>query len=91
MNKQEIETKAAEYKELQNMIKELQDEAETIKTALVSHMESEDTDKIVAGPFTVRWAPYTTSRLDSTALKKELPEVAERYSKTSEVWKFQVA
>lgn len=42
-----------------------------------------DTESGTYGPFRVTYKEVTSTRIDTTALKKELPEVAARYSKTS--------
>jgi len=87
----EISTKAKEYKELQNFIKQLQEEADAIKTAITAEMEAENTDTVATDLFTIRWTEYQSARVDTTALKKELPDIAARYTKTTTVKRFQVA
>lgn len=87
----EISTKAKEYKELQNFIKQLQDEADTLKAAITAEMEATGTDTMTTDLFTIRWTEYQSARVDTTALKKELPDVAARYTKTSIAKRFQVA
>ena len=91
MSINEITTKAREYRELQVMIKQLEEEADAIKAAITAHMDAENTDTLQADVFTIRWTAYTSSRVDTTALKKELPDVAARYTKTTEARRFQVA
>lgn len=46
--------------------------------------------KATTGRFTVNWTPYTTSSLDTDRLKKELPDVAAIYTKTSSSRRFSV-
>jgi predicted phage-related endonuclease len=87
----EISSKAKEYKELQSFIKQLQDEADAIKASITAAMEAKGEDTIQTDLFTIRWTEYETSRLDGTALKKELPDVAARYTKTTTARRFQVA
>jgi len=85
-------TKAAkDYRELQAMIKELEAEAEAIKATLTAEMTAQGVDTLVADIFTVKFTAYTSNRIDTTALKAELPDVAARYTKTSEARRFQVA
>ncbi len=91
MSTVEITTKAREYREIQAMIKQLEDEAETLKSEITAQMEAQSTDTLQADVFTVRWTLYSSSRVDTTALKKELPDVAARYTKTTETRRFQVA
>lgn len=52
--------------------------ADKIKAALG------DTETAVAGPYKITYKTVLSTRVDTTTLKKELPEIAARYSKTSE-------
>ena len=49
-----------------------------------------DEELLTAGAYKVSWKTFTSSRLDSTALKKALPEVAAAYTKTTTVRRFSV-
>jgi Phage-related protein, predicted endonuclease len=87
----EITTKAKEYKELQNFIKQLQDEADTIKASITAEMEAQSVDTVATDLFTIRWTEYQTNRLDSTKLKAEHADLYSQYSKTTTARRFQVA
>ena len=91
MSTVEITGKAREYREIQAMIKELEDAAEALKTAITAEMDARSVDTLTADVFTIRWTAYTSQRVDTTALMKELPDVAARYTKTTEARRFQVA
>ena len=91
MTMNEITNKAKDYREIQALIKELEAEAEALKAAMIAHMEAQGADTLQADIFTIRWTAYTSNRVDTTALKKELPDVAARYTKTTEARRFQVA
>lgn len=85
----EIETKARELQELKRLREELEAEITAAEDAIKAAMG--DAEQITAGAYKVTWKPVTSSRLDTTALKKELPEIAERYLKTTTVRRFVVA
>ena len=87
----EITEKAKQYRELQTFIKQLEEEAEALKAAMIAEMEAQNTDTLQADIFTIKWTAYKSSRLDTTALKNELPEIAARYLRTTEARRFQVA
>lgn len=91
MSANEITTKARDYRELQAMIKELEAEAEALKAAIIAEMDLRGTDTLQADIFTVSYKAYTTHRIDTNAIKQELPELAARYTKTAEARRFQVA
>jgi predicted phage-related endonuclease len=90
MTQLDITKAAQDYRDIQSMIKELENEAEGIKARLTAHMDAQGADTIQAGSFTVRWTSYNSQRVDTTSLKKELPEVAARYTKVTEARRFQI-
>ena len=89
MSINEIEAKARELRQLQTLIEEAQAEAEAIKDEIKAAMG--DSESITAGEYKITWKAVTTSRLDSTALKKALPDVAERFTRTSTTRRFVIA
>ena len=89
MSTNELEMKCRELRQLQNLIEEAQAEAEAIKDAIKAAMG--DSEAIQAGEYKITWKPVTTTRLDSKALKAALPDVVERFTKTTTVRRFCVA
>ena len=89
MSINEIETKARELRQLQALIEEAQAEAEAIKDAIKAAMG--DSESIQAGEYKITWKAVTSSRIDTTALKKALPDVAERFTKETTSRRFCVA
>ena len=89
MSIKELEAKALELKELQRMQEELEAEITATQDAIKAAMG--DREEITAGVFKITWKPVTSSRLDTTAIKKELPELAERFTKTTTTRRFLVA
>ncbi len=89
MSINEIEVKCRELRQLQSSIEEAQQEAEAIKDALKAHMG--DSEELRAGEYKVTWKAVTSSRLDGKALKAALPEVAERFTRTTTTRRFCVA
>lgn len=86
MSINEIEVKCRELRQLQNLIAEAEQEAEAIKDTLKAHMG--DTEELFAGEYMVTWRPVKSSRLDTTALRKAIPEVAEKFTKTTTIRRF---
>ena len=85
----ELEAKARELRQLQALIEEAQTEAEAIKDAIKAAMG--DSEAIVAGEYRITWKPVTSTRLDASALRKALPDVADRFTKETTVRRFCVA
>lgn len=89
MSIHELEAKARELQELKRMREELDAEITSAEDAIKAHMS--DTESLTAGAFKISWKPVTSSRLDGTALKKALPEIAERFMKQTTTRRFTVA
>lgn len=89
MSINELESKCRELRQLQALIDEAQAEAEAIKDSIKASMGSQEA--VQAGEYKVTWKPVTSSRLDATALRKALPDVAERFTRTTTVRRFTVA
>lgn len=88
MSNNELLKRLTELQELRRMQDELSTEIEAIQDEIKTAMGQ--IEQITVGCFKVTWKPVTTSRIDTAALKKELPEIAERFSKTSTVKRFTV-
>ena len=89
MSINEMEAKARELRQLQALIEEAQAEAEAIKDAIKAAMG--DSESVQAGEYKITWKAVTSSRIDTTALKKALPDVAERFTKETTTRRFCVA
>lgn len=81
MSTKEMEAKVMELKELQRMQDELEAEIDSLKDAIKAAMG--DQEQITAGAFKITYKAVSSSRLDTTALKKALPEVAAQFTKTT--------
>jgi predicted phage-related endonuclease len=71
MENLQLETTAREYKELQASIKELEEQAETLKQAMIKELDRVQADRVQAGPFSIRYTLVESSRLDTKALKND--------------------
>ena len=89
MSINEMESKARELRQLQALIEEAQQEAEAIKDAIKAAMGNSET--LVAGEYKITWKSVTSARIDTSALKKALPEVAAAFTKETTVRRFCVA
>ena len=86
MSNPAMEAKVHELMELKRVKEELDSEIEQIEDEIKAVMGNEEL--LVAGAYKVSWKPVTSSRLDSTALKKALPDIAERFTKSTTTRRF---
>ena len=89
MDINEMESKARELRQLQALIEEAQQGAEAIKDAIKAAMG--DSESVVAGEYKITWKPVTSARIDTSALRKALPDVAAAFTKETTVRRFCVA
>lgn len=89
MSMNELETKCRELRQLQALIEEAQAEAEAIKDAIKAHMG--DAETVYAGEYKITWKAVTASRIDTTALKKAMPDVAQAFTRETTSRRFIVA
>lgn len=87
----EMNTKIKELRELRRMADELAAEIESITDSIKAHMDAEGVDTINGTDWKVTYKTVTTSRLDTSALKKALPEVAAAFTRETTVRRFCVA
>ena len=86
MSNPTLEPKVKELLELKRMREELDTEISSIEDQLKQAMGDEET--LIAGAFKIDWKPVITSRIDTAALKKALPEIAERFMKQTTTRRF---
>ena len=88
MSNPNLTPKITELMELKRMRDELDAEIQATEDEIKQAMG--DDDSLLAGPFKVTWKAVTSSRLDSTALKKALPEIAARFMKQTTTRRFSI-
>lgn len=77
----ELATLCREYRELQRMGEEIAAEMDALKDRIRAAMGENDT--MTAGEYKITNKAVSSSRIDSVALKKALPEIAAQFTKTT--------
>ena len=75
----EMEAKARELRQLQVLIEEAQAEAEAIRDTIKAVMG--ESEELKAGEYKVTWKAVKSARIDTSALKKALPDVAQAFTR----------
>lgn len=73
LNTNELTQKIHQIKELQRMSEEFTAELEALKDEVKQTMTEQNTDTLVIDCYKVTWKPVTSNRIDTTAIKRELP------------------
>ena len=88
MSTLEVTALCREYKELQRMQEDLSAELEAVRERIREAMQGADV--MSTGEYKITDRFVTSTRLDSSALKKALPEVAAAYTKTTTGRRFSI-
>lgn len=91
MSINEMDGKIRELRELRRMADELAAEIDTIQDAIKAEMTAAGVDTLTGSDWKATWKPITSSRIDTAALKKALPDLAQQFTKTTVVRRFYVA
>lgn len=91
MSANEMTAKIRELKELKAMAEELAQEITAIEDSIKAELTARNTDEMMIDVYKVRWTSVTSERLDTTAFKKALPDLAKQFTKTSTTRRFSIA
>ena len=91
MSTNEIAKAVKEIRELSRMKEELESEISALQDEIKGHMAAADLFELIGSDYKITWKEVTTTRLDSTALKKAIPDVAALYMKTTTARRFVIA
>lgn len=91
MSINDMDSKIKELRELRRMADELAAEMESITDSIKRHMDAEGVDTLNGTDWKVTYKAVTSSRLDTTALKKELPDLTAQFTKTTTARRFCIA
>lgn len=89
MSNHELENKVRELRQLQALIEEAQAEAETIRDTIKGIMGG--SEELRAGEYHITWKAVKSTRIDTSALKKAMPDVAQAFTRETTTRRFVVA
>lgn len=88
MSTNELSIKVNDLRELRRMADELSAEIEALQDSIKEHMTSAGVDTINGPDYKIAWKTITSARFDTAAFKKENPEIAAAYTKTTSARRF---
>ena len=91
MSINEITKKIEELKELEELIREAEQEAETIKDSIKTLMLEQGTEELAVGTHIVRWTTTLSTRFDTTTFKKKYDELYRAFTKQITSRRFTIA
>jgi len=90
MSSIELNNKIASLQEWEALQAEAAAMVESIKDEIKAHMDRIGVEELQAGTHIVRWTTTLTTRFDSTAFKKVMPDVYKAYTKQTTSRRFSI-
>lgn len=91
MSTMEMVNKISEIKELEQMVKEINAEIESIKDTLKTEMDRLGVEEYKTDLFTVRYKEIASTRFDSTAFKKAHADLYGEFQKVTTSKRFTIS
>lgn len=91
MSRTDINNTVKEIRELKRMREELDAEIAAAEDLIKAEMDRTSNYTITGDDYKITWNEVTSSRVDTTALKKAMPEVIEKFMKTTTSRRFCIA
>ena len=88
MNVNEIMAELAQYT---RMAEEIAATVDGLKDTIKKYMEENQLETLTGNEHKATYKTVTGSRIDTTALKRNAPDIAEKYTKTTETKRFTFA
>ena len=88
MDINEIMSELAEYNRL---AEEIAATVDGLKDTIKKYMEENQLETLTGNEHKATYKTVTSSRIDTTALKRNAPDIAEKYTKTTETKRFTFA
>ena len=89
MSENDIIRKVKLLREMQQLAEEAQAEAESLKDELKAHMGT--SEELCAGEYKITWKSVESARVDTAALRCEMPSIAEAFTRKSTSRRFCVS
>lgn len=90
MSNETIAAKAAELFGIRREIEELSAVKAALEDELKLAMAERGAEEMTAGAHRLSWKVVTSTRIDTAALKRPLPEIAARFTKESRACRFTI-
>lgn len=86
--RQNLDALMKEIAEYTRLFEEVSATLDSLRDTLKTYMTENGLDSIAGSEHKASYKAVTSSRIDTTALKRDLPEIAAKYTKTTETRRF---
>lgn len=91
MTNRQIENRIKKLQEIESQIAALEQDADAIRSEIKADMEEKGIDELQTKNFFIRWKEIFSNRLDSKALKAQMPDVYKMFVTTASCKRFTIA
>lgn len=91
MSKPELNSKVKELRELRRMADEIAAEIEAIIDNIKQEMAAQDVDTLAGDDWKATWKPVNSARFDTKAFKAAMPDLYNRFTRSTETRRFVLA
>ena len=83
-----IDITMKELAQYTRIMEEASDTVDSLKDEIKRYMEEHETDILIGNEHKATYKAVSSNRIDTAALKKDLPDIAAQYTKTTETKRF---
>lgn len=91
MDRTELNSKVKELRELRRMAEEIAADIETITDEIKQEMTAQGVDTLAGDDWKATWKPVQSARFDSKAFKIAMPDLYDRFTRSTETRRFVLA
>lgn len=91
MSMNELNAKAKKLKALKAKEAEIAEQITAIEDEIKAEMTERGVEELSVGVLKIRWTKVVSNRLDTTALKKAIPDIVALFTKPTETRRFTIA
>ena len=88
MTPAELNTTIHDLKELKTLQDRITAKIKTLEDQIKEHMDDTSVFTLTGDDYSVTWNTVSSTRIDTTALKRELPDIAEHYTRQTVTRRF---
>ena len=83
-----IDSTMKELAQYTRIMEEASDTVDSLKDEIKRYMEDHNTDMLTGNEHKATYKTVTSNRIDTASLKKDMPNIAAQYTKTTETKRF---
>ena len=83
-----IDSTMRELAQYTRIMEEASDTVDSLKDEIKRYMEEHETDILIGNEHKATYKAVTSNRIDTASLKKDMPDIAAQYTKTTETKRF---